>query len=170
MSKDVYKVLFAQFLTAFADNAILFTAITMVLHQSDSAAWYVPALQASFLVSFVVLAPWVGPFADARPKPSVMAMANIIKVLGASMLLFNIEPLLAYAIVGLGAAVYSPAKYGILPELVSEEKLVKANGWIEGSTILAILSGTLTGAMISEFSIPMALAIADRHGEQREGG
>lgn len=131
----------------------------MVLLQDETETWYVPALQASFLMSFVVLAPWVGPFADARPKPSVMTMANVIKALGAGMLLVNVEPLIAYAIIGLGAAIYSPAKYGILPELVAEEKLVKANGWIEGSTILAILSGTLIGAIASEHSIPLALTM-----------
>ncbi len=159
MNNDVYKLLVAQFLTAFADNAILFTAITMVMNNNASAPWYIPALQASFLVAFVVLAPWVGPFADSRPKPNVLSLANVIKAGGAGLLLFAVEPLLAYAIVGLGAAVYSPAKYGILPELVAEDELVKANGWIEGSTILAILSGTLVGAMASKASVPLALAL-----------
>lgn len=159
MKRDVYLVLFAQFLTAFADNAILFTAITMVNQAAQSPTWYVPALQASFLVAFVFLAPWVGPYADARPKAWVMTTANIVKGVGAAMMMFQIEPLLSYAVVGLGAAMYSPAKYGILPELVDEAQLVKANGWIEGSTILAILAGMLVGALLSEQSITLALAV-----------
>ncbi|WP_455212588.1 lysophospholipid transporter LplT [Kaarinaea lacus] len=159
MNRNVYKVLVAQFITAFADNAVLFTVITMVITSGAMDSWYVPALQASFLVAFVVLAPWVGPFADSRSKPTVLTYANVIKAVGASLLLFEFEPLIAYALIGVGAAAYSPAKYGILPELVDEQELVKANGWIEGSTILAILSGTLIGAILSEHSIQMALGM-----------
>jgi len=157
VNRDLYRVLGTQFLTAFADNAVLFTAITMVMLQTDLGGWYVPALQASFLIAYVLIAPWVGRYADARPKPRVLLGANVIKAVGAGMLLFQIEPLVAYAVIGLGAAAYSPAKYGILPELVDEDTLVKANGWIEGSTILAILSGTLVGAVLAEYSITMAL-------------
>jgi LPLT family lysophospholipid transporter-like MFS transporter len=159
VNRNVYKVLIAQFITAFADNAVLFTVITMVLQSGTMDSWYVPALQASFLVAFVALAPWVGPFADSRSKPSVLTYANVVKAVGASLLLFNFEPLIAYALIGVGAAAYSPAKYGILPELVDEQALVKANGWIEGSTILAILSGTLVGAKVSEYSIDVALVM-----------
>jgi LPLT family lysophospholipid transporter-like MFS transporter len=157
MNNKLFRVLTTQFLTAFADNAVLFTAITMVMKQAELGSWYVPALQAAFLVAFVLLAPWVGRYADARPKPRVLFSANILKALGAGMLFFHVEPLIAYAVIGLGAAAYSPAKYGILPELVDEQTLVKANGWIEGSTILAILSGTVTGAAMSEYSIALAL-------------
>lgn len=156
MNSLIYRVLATQFLTAFADNAVLFTAITMVMLQAEVGAWYIPALQAAFLIAFVLLAPWVGRYADARPKPRVLFGANIIKAMGAALLL-HIEPLFAYAVIGLGAAFYSPAKYGILPELVDEKSLVKANGWIEGSTILAILSGTLVGAMLAEQSISLAI-------------
>jgi LPLT family lysophospholipid transporter-like MFS transporter len=159
VNSNVYKVLTTQFITAFADNAVLFTVITMVMHSGTMDSWYVPALQSSFLVAFVVLAPWVGPFADARPKPWVMTYANVVKAVGASLLFFHFEPLLAYAIIGIGAAAYSPAKYGILPELVNEAGLVKANGWIEGSTILAILSGTLVGSQVAEYSVQTALAM-----------
>lgn len=159
MNKETFKVLLAQFLTAFADNAILFTAITMVFQQTQTAPWYVPALQVSFLLAFVFLAPFVGRYADSHFKANVMTNANIVKGVGALMMISQIEPLIAYAVVGLGAAIYSPAKYGILPELVDEKDLVKANGWIEGSTILAILSGTLVGAMLSEESITLALSV-----------
>lgn len=157
MNTNIYRVLATQFLTAFADNAILFTAITIVMQQVELGSWYVPALQASFLVAFVLLAPWVGRLADSRPKPRVLFGANIVKALGAGLLFLNIDPFIAYAIIGLGAAAYSPAKYGILPEMVGEDLLVKANGWIEGSTILAILSGTVVGAALSEYSITIAL-------------
>lgn len=159
MNRNVYKVLIAQFITAFADNAVLFTVISMVLKSGAMQSWYVPALQSSFLIAFVVLAPWVGPFADSRSKPSVLTYANIIKAIGASMLFFHFEPLIAYAIIGIGAAAYSPAKYGILPELVGEDALVNANGWLEGSTILAILSGTLVGAQVSEYSVQVAFLL-----------
>lgn len=157
MSSNLHRVLATQFLTAFADNAVLFAAITMVMQQSARGDWYVPALQASFLVAFVLCAPWVGRYADARPKPRVMFSANIVKAAGAGLLLFQVEPLISYALIGLGAALYGPAKYGILPEMVDEQMLVKANGWIEGSTIVAILTGTLVGAVIAEYSINLAL-------------
>ncbi|MDH5766362.1 MAG: lysophospholipid transporter LplT [Gammaproteobacteria bacterium] len=159
MKRDVYQVLLTQFLTAFADNAVLFTAITLIMKNNAIGSWYIPALQASFLIAYVIFAPWVGRYADSRPKRNVLMSANIIKALGTLMILFHVEPLLAYALIGLGAAAYSPAKYGILPEIVDEALLVKANGWIEGSTILAILSGTLVGAVISEYSVQLALII-----------
>ena len=159
MPKDLYRVLVTQFLTAFADNAVLFTAITMVMADADAGSWYVPMLQAAFLVAFVMLAPWVGRFADGRAKPKVLLMANVVKATGAGLLVMGVEPLLAFVVIGLGAALYSPAKYGILPELVNEQLLVKANGWIEGSTIVAILAGTLVGAALSEYSVSLALVL-----------
>src|SRR5262245_41083020 len=121
------------------------------------AAWYVPALQASFLVAFVALAPWSGPFADRRPKPHVLLIGNVLKAAGAALMFAGVEPLAAYALVGAGAAVYSPAKYGILPELVGPDRLVRANGWIEGSTILAIVLGTVVGSRVADRSVPFAL-------------
>lgn len=154
---DFKKLLVAQFLTAFADNAILFTAITWVFANADTRPWYVPALQASFLIAFVVLAPWVGAYADTYAKPKVMVGANLVKIVGAGLMIVSVEPLLAYAVVGIGAAMYSPAKYGILPELVDEQELVKANGWIEGATIIAILAGTIVGAKIANQSLSIAL-------------
>lgn len=159
MTRDIYRVLLTQFLTAFADNAVLFATITMVLQQMSTASWYIPALQASFLVAYVLFAPWVGRLADSKPKRSVLFGANIVKAIGAALLLFSVEPLFAYAIIGLGAALYSPAKYGILPEIIDQELLVKANGWIEGSTILAILSGSIIGSVVAEQSIVLALTI-----------
>jgi len=158
LSNDLKKLLLAQFLTAMADNAILFVAVAMVLQGSLDGDWYVPAFQASFLVAFVVLAPWVGLFADNTSKPKVLMLANVIKAAGALMMLLNFEPLIAYAVVGIGAATYSPAKYGILPELANDENaLMKSNSWIEGSTIVAILLGTVLGAKIADQSIFIAL-------------
>ena len=157
MNKQIYPLLIAQFLSAFADNAILFTVIAMVMQSTNLASWYVPALQSVFLIAFVLLAPWVGGFADNHPKSRVLIIGNLIKASGAGLLLCNVEPLIAYCLVGVGAAIYSPAKYGILPELAGHEFLVKANSWIEGSTILAILLGMLIGAKVADYSIPIAL-------------
>ncbi|HEY3515674.1 MAG TPA: lysophospholipid transporter LplT [Gammaproteobacteria bacterium] len=162
MSRGVRILLGAQFLTAFADNAILFTAIAMLFFDPDAlprGAWYVPALQASFLVAFVALAPWSGPFADRRPKPHVLLLGNVLKAAGAALMFVGVEPIAAYALVGAGAAVYSPAKYGILPELVGPGRLVRANGWIEGSTILAIVLGTVVGSRIADRSVSFALVM-----------
>ncbi|HKK04828.1 MAG TPA: lysophospholipid transporter LplT [Gammaproteobacteria bacterium] len=157
MNRHVHILLSTQFLTAFADNALLFTAVAMAMHQPHPNAWYLPAIQAAFLVAYVLMAPWVGPYADSRPKASVLTSANVVKAAGAVMMLAGIDPLIAYAVVGMGAAVYAPAKYGILPELVSSDELVRANSWIEGSTILAILAGSVAGGKIADASIPLAL-------------
>lgn len=157
MSRGVYALLIAQFLTAFADNAILFTAIAIVLHAPTTAPWYVPALQSAFLVAFVVLAPMVGPLADSRPKSHILMLGNILKAAGVTLMLLGVEPIAAYGLVGIGAAVYGPAKYGILPEIVDHTRLVRANGWIEGSTIVAIIVGTVVGARIADASIHGAM-------------
>jgi MFS transporter, LPLT family, lysophospholipid transporter len=101
-----------------------------------------------FALFYVVLAPFVGAFADAQPKGKVMFVSNAIKVIGCLMMLFGTHPLMAYAIVGLGAAAYSPAKYGILTELLPASQLVKANGWIEGLTISSIILGVLLGGQL----------------------
>jgi MFS transporter, LPLT family, lysophospholipid transporter len=160
MSRGLRILLGAQFLTAFADNAILFTAIAMIFDaEAGRPAWYVPALQASFLIAFVVLAPWAGPLADRRPKPQVLLIGNVLKAAGAGLMFAGVEPVVAYALVGTGAAVYGPAKYGILPELVGSDRLVRANGWIEGSTILAIVMGTVVGSRIADRSISSALLV-----------
>lgn len=157
MNKQIYPLLIAQFLSAFADNAILFTVIALVMHSAQLESWYVPALQSVFLVAFIVLAPWVGHFADHHSKSRVLIVANLTKAGGAGLLLLGVEPLLAYSLVGAGAAIYGPAKYGILPELAGHEYLVKANSLIEGSTILAILLGMVVGAKVADQSIVWAL-------------
>ena len=144
-----YIIMAAQFFSSLADNALLVAAIaTLVL--LDAPAWLTPMLKLFFTISYVLLAPFVGAFADSLPKGKVMFISNIIKVGGCLMMLFGVHPLLAYAVVGLGAAAYSPAKYGILTEYLPHSKLVIANGWIEGLTVGSIILGTLLGgALIS---------------------
>ena len=159
MNRAIYLLLGAQFLTAFADNAILFTIFTMVTQTGNHGEWYKPALQAAFLAAFVLLAPWVGRYADQHAKGRVLAWGNALKAGGTLLLIGGVDPLFAYAVVGVGAAVYGPAKYGILPDIVSHDRLVKANGWIEGSTVIAILLGAVIGAHVSDHSIGWALAL-----------
>jgi MFS family permease len=130
-----------------ADNA-LFVAAVELIKAGGGDEWQRAALVPMFALFYVVLAPFVGAFADSRPKGQVMFMSNGIKVLGCLMMLFGSHPLLSYAIVGLGAAAYSPAKYGILTELLPSSLLVKANGWIEGLTIASIILGVLLGGQL----------------------
>src|SRR6478609_11530132 len=149
MRPGFYTIMAAQFFSSLADNALLVAAIAL-LRQMNEAAWMTPALKQSFVVSYVVLAPLVGALADSMPKGRVMLMTNAIKIFGCALMLFTVHPLFAYAVVGLGAAAYSPAKYGILTELLPPHQLVVANGWIEGTTVASIILGVLLGgALIS---------------------
>ena len=147
MKKGFYTIMSAQFFSSLADNALLVAAIEL-LRTSSAPTWHVTALVPMFALFYVVLAPMVGAFADALPKGTVMLISNTIKIVGCVLMLFGLEPLFAYAIVGLGAAAYSPAKYGILTELLPNSQLVKANGWIEGLTILSIILGVLLGGQL----------------------
>ncbi len=147
MKKGFYTIMSAQFFSSLADNALLVSAIEL-LKTSHAPPWQIPALAPMFALFYVVLAPFVGAFSDAVPKGRVMFVANSIKVVGCLMMLFGSHPLLAYAVVGLGAAAYSPAKYGILTELLPPSQLVKANGWIEGLTIGSIILGILVGGQL----------------------
>lgn len=156
-SGGLHAVLIAQFLSALADNALLFVAIAM-LKARLAPSWQVPMLQEFFVIAFILLAPFVGGFADGFPKGRVMLMANAMKLIGASTLYLGVNPLFSYGLVGIGAAAYSPAKYGILRQLVPEEQLVKANGLMEGSTIVAILLGAVLGGMLADRAILMALS------------
>ncbi|WP_290373133.1 lysophospholipid transporter LplT [uncultured Parasutterella sp.] len=149
MTKGFYSIMLAQFLSSLADNALLIAAIAL-LATLNEPEWMTPLLKLFFVVSYVLFAAWVGIFADTMPKGRVMFITNAVKTLGCCIMLFGTHPLLAYGIVGLGAAAYSPAKYGILTELLPPEKLVKANGWIEGLTVASIILGTgLGGFLIS---------------------
>ncbi len=147
MKRGFYTIMSAQFFSSLADNA-LFVAAVELLRTGGAPEWQRAALVPMFALFYVVLAPFVGAFADARPKGKVMFYSNAIKVVGCLMMLFGAHPLAAYAIVGLGAAAYSPAKYGILTELLPASQLVKANGWIEGLTISSIILGVLLGGQL----------------------
>jgi MFS family permease len=147
MKKGFYTIMSAQFFSSLADNG-LFVAAVELLKTSGSPEWQRAALVPMFALFYVVLAPFVGAFADAIPKGRVMFISNAIKVVGCLMMLGGAHPLAAYAIVGLGAAAYSPAKYGILTELLPPSQLVKANGWIEGLTIASIILGVLFGGLL----------------------
>jgi MFS family permease len=159
MKKGFYTIMSAQFFSSLADNA-LFVAAVELLRTSGTAEWQRAALVPMFALFYVVLAPFVGAFADFIPKGKVMFISNTIKVAGCLMMLFGTHPLLSYAIVGLGAAAYSPAKYGILTELLPPSQLVKANGWIEGLTIASIILGVLLGGqLVGPMIAPHLLAI-----------
>ncbi len=147
MKRGFYTIMTAQFFSSLADNA-LFVAAIELLRTRGAPEWQSAALVPLFALFYVVLAPFVGAFADARPKGQVMFISNAIKVAGCLLMLVGVHPLLAYTLVGLGAAAYSPAKYGILTELLPPSQLVKANGWIEGLTIASIILGVLLGGQL----------------------
>src|SRR5438067_5316583 len=147
MKRGFYTLMSAQFFSSLADQA-LFVAAVELIKSGGGPEWERAALVPIFALFYVILAPWLGAFADAYPKRSVMFASNAIKVVGCLMMLFGSHPLVAYAIVGLGAAAYSPAKYGILTELLPNSQLVKANGWIEGLTIASIILGVLLGGQL----------------------
>lgn len=148
-------LLMAQFLSALADNALLIAAIALlkIAGQADHISW----IQAGFVLPFIVLAPFVGAFADAFPKGKVMLIGNAVKLLGTCLMLLNTAPVVAYLVVGIGATIYSPAKFGILSRFFNPQKLIKANGWLEGSTIVAILLGVVLGGVLADKSLTLAL-------------
>ena len=148
MKKGFYTLLMAQFLSAIADNALLFAAITL-LAKLQAPSWHEPLLREFFIIAYIVLAPFVGPFADALPKGRVMFISNGIKFFGCLLAFLGVPPLYAYAIVGIGAAAYSPAKYGILTEMLPSHQLIKANAWMEGTTVTAIILGPVFGSTIA---------------------
>ena len=147
MNRTFYYVLVAQFLSALADNALLFAAIGLLMGV-NAPEWHQPLLQEAFVIAYIALAPFVGPFADALPKGRVMFLGNALKFVGSLAMLLNLQPLLAYSIVGIGAAIYSPAKYGILTEILPPKLLVAANGWVEGTTVAAIVIGAIIGGYL----------------------
>jgi MFS transporter, LPLT family, lysophospholipid transporter len=156
MKPGFYTIIAAQFFSSLADQALLVAAIAL-LRQLHDPAWMTPALKQCFVVSYVVLAPVVGAFADSMPKGRVMLLTNAIKIVGCAMMLGEVHPLLSYAVVGLGAAAYSPAKYGILTELLPPQQLVIANSWIEGATVASIILGVLLGGLLITPRISAAL-------------
>ncbi len=152
MKKGFYTIIAAQFVSSLADNALLIAAIAL-LTEIRSPAWITPMLQMFFTISYVLLAPFVGAFADALQKRHVMFISNALKAGGCLMMIAGVHPMIAYGVVGFGAAAYSPAKYGILTELLPAEKLVAANAWLESATVLSTIVGTmLGGALISTYA------------------
>jgi LPLT family lysophospholipid transporter-like MFS transporter len=160
MKAGFYTIMAAQFFSSLADNALLVAAIQL-LRDLESPAWMTPALKQCFVISYVLLAPLVGALADSMPKGRVMLITNGIKIVGCSLMLMMFHPLVAYAIVGLGAAAYSPAKYGILTELLPPRQLVVANGWIEGTTVVSIILGVLMGGALISGPVSSALLAID---------
>jgi LPLT family lysophospholipid transporter-like MFS transporter len=160
MKRGFFTIMSAQFFSSLADNA-LFVGAVQLLRTSGAPEWQQAALIPMFALFYVLLAPFVGAFADAMPKGRVMLYSNSIKIAGCVMMLFGTHPLLSYAIVGLGAAAYSPAKYGILTELLPPSQLVKANGWIEGLTIASIILGVLLGGQLVGKSVSSYLLSLD---------
>ena len=160
MNAGFYIIMAAQFFSSLADNALLVAAIALLM-QADAPSWLTPYLKFFFVVSYVALAPYVGAFADRLPKGQVMFLANSVKIVGCAMMLFGADPLAAYAVVGLGAAAYSPAKYGILTEYLPHQKLVIANGWIEGLTVASIILGTMLGGILIHARVSAAILTVD---------
>lgn len=154
LSLGMMSVLVAQFFSALADNAILIAAIAIV--KTQGLPNLVPLLQESFVVPFILLAPFVGQVADGFPKGRVMLVGNLIKLAGAIAMVAGVNPLTAYGLIGIGAAMYSPAKYGILSQMFGPASLVRANGMMEGSTIVAILLGVLLGGWLADHSLHWA--------------
>lgn len=157
-SAPMFALLSAQFVSALADNVLFILVLAMI--KTSGGNGMIPLVQEFFVVAFILLAPFVGPFADSQPKGRVMMLANGIKLLGAGFILAGGHALLGYAIVGAGAAAYSPAKYGILTQFFDPAKLVKANGWLEGSTIAAILLGVVLGGFLADHDLRLALWLA----------
>jgi MFS family permease len=160
MSLGFYIIMAAQFFSALADNALLIAAIA-ILRDLQAPAEYEPLLKTFFTVSYVALAAFVGAFADSMPKWRVMFISNGIKIFGCGLMFFDVHPLVAYAVVGLGAAAYSPAKYGILTEYLPHRLLVVANGWIEGLTVMAIILGVVLGGLMIKPDFALALLSFD---------
>jgi MFS family permease len=144
LPRGFYFLIAAQFASALADNALLLLVIAL-LQASGHEAFWIPLLKLMFTLSYVLLGPWVGAWADARPKNKVMMWANGLKWVACAGLLFGLHPVMAFAVTGLGAAIYAPAKYGLITEMVSDEQLVHANAWIEVTAICAALFGVMLG-------------------------
>lgn len=157
-SRGMIAVIAAQFLSAFGDNALLFVTLA-VLKAQFYPDWSQPVLQMVFVGAYILFAPFVGQIADSFAKGRVMIFANSLKLLGAASICIGVNPFIGYTLVGIGAAAYSPAKYGILGELTSGDKLVKANGLMESSTIAAILLGSVAGGILADLNLLLALGL-----------
>jgi MFS transporter, LPLT family, lysophospholipid transporter len=165
MPRTFYLVLGVQFISTLADNAFLIVAIARVMELSE-AAWFIPVLKVSFTLFYVLLAPFVGPLADAFLKGRIMLVANFLKVCAIVLLAMGADPTLAIGLAGIGAAIYAPAKYGLITELLPPEKLVRANGYFESTTVCAVIFGTALGGLfvsplMPRFDVPSGIALLD---------
>jgi MFS family permease len=165
LPRSFYLLLAVQFVSTLADNAFLIVAIARVIELA-SAGWVIPILKISFILCYVLLAPFVGPFSDAIPKGKVMQLANFLKVCAVLLMLAGVDPILAIGIAGVGSAIYAPAKYGLITELLPANKLVSANGFFEGTTVCAVILGTVLGGflistLINQFSLPFTIRHLD---------
>ena len=160
MNKGFFIILIAQFFSALGDNALLFAAISL-LNSLAAPTWQIPILQQSFVFAFIFLSPFVGAFSDALPKGQVMFISNSIKIFGCITMLIGLHPLIAYGFVGVGAAIYSPAKYGILTECLPSERLVWANSWMEGLTVASVIFGAIIGGLLIGNHLNMPLWITE---------
>jgi len=158
-SRPMLAVIVSQFFSAFGDNALLFATLALIKQQSYPA-WSQPVLQMLFVAAYILLAPFVGQVADSFPKGRVLMAANLLKLIGALIIIFGLDPFFGYCLVGVGAAAYSPPKYGILGELTQGHLLVKANGLMEASTIAAILVGSVIGGILSDWHVMIALSVS----------
>lgn len=158
LSRGMMAVIAAQFLSAFGDNALLFATLAL-LKAEFYPDWSQPILQMVFVGAYILFAPFVGQVADSFAKGRVMMFANGLKLIGAASICVGINPFVGYLLVGVGAAAYSPAKYGILGEITTGDKLVKANGLMESSTIAAILLGSVAGGVLADWHVLAALAV-----------
>jgi MFS transporter, LPLT family, lysophospholipid transporter len=161
MPRNFYFLLAVQFISTLADNAFLIVAIARVIELA-SADWMIPILKLSFIMFYVLLAPFVGPLSDAIPKGKVMLIANFLKVCAVVLMLVGLDPVVAIGIAGLGAAMYAPAKYGLITEMLHAKDLVKANGFFEGTTVTAVILGTVLGGLLvsplmNQFSMPFTI-------------
>jgi MFS transporter, LPLT family, lysophospholipid transporter len=147
MPKGFFYLISAQFASGLADNALLILGIAFLMEQGY-AGWWAPLLKFSFTLSYVFLAPLMGPLADAFSKAKLMACMNALKVVGVAFIFTNLHPMLAFAIVGMAASAYAPAKYGLVTETVPSELLVKANGWLEVTVVMSVILGTACGGML----------------------
>ncbi len=147
MGANFYRLIGAQFVSGLADNALLLIAIALHLEQGG-AGWWIPLIKFSFTTFYVLTAPVAGVLSDRWPKPRVMLVANGIKALGCLSMLLGMPVIPAMMVVGLGAALYSPAKYGLITELVPPTQLVRANSWIEISTVGAAVLGIVMGGFL----------------------
>ena len=147
ISRPFYLLLAIQFVSTLADNAFLILAIARVIELARPD-WLVPVLKLAATMFYVLLAPFVGPIADGFRKGRVMLSANTLKVSALTLLLLGMDPALVIGLAGLGAAIYAPAKYGLITELLPARDLVRANGFFEGVTVSAIILGTALGGLL----------------------